>query len=164
MKYSVSTYSFSRIMQSEGITQLDCIPMAKEMGFDAVEILDFLCPTDVPKEIYADQVKEACAQADIEISNYTLQADFLTGSEGDTDKEVKRIQDEIDIAVRMGAKSIRHDATRGYEGAAYQSFDSCLDVLAAACRVVTQYGKEKGVATMVENHGFFAQEIGRAHV
>ena len=45
MKFSVSSYSFQRLLNSGKYTQLDLINVAKEMGFDGIEFID-LMPTD----------------------------------------------------------------------------------------------------------------------
>jgi sugar phosphate isomerase/epimerase len=63
----------------------------------------------------------------------------------------------------MGAPGMRHDATRGYpvdfKGA--KGFDNALPVLIAGCRAVTEFAESYGIKTMVENHGFFAQDSER---
>ena len=45
---------------------------------------------------------------------------------------------------------MRHDTTYS----SLQSFDTVLPVLADSCRQVTVYAAQKGIRTMVENHGF----------
>lgn len=40
MKFAVSTYSFSQLIQKGEMTQLDCIAKAGEMGFDGVEMVE----------------------------------------------------------------------------------------------------------------------------
>jgi sugar phosphate isomerase/epimerase len=58
---------------------------------------------------------------------------------------------------------MRHDAAWGfpsdYKGV--QSFDAVLPRLAKGCRAVTEYAADLGIKTMVENHGFFAQDSER---
>jgi sugar phosphate isomerase/epimerase len=55
---------------------------------------------------------------------------------------------------------MRHDATGGFkpEYRGPRSFDDALPVLAKGCRAVTEFAAEKGIKTMVENHGFFCQD------
>ena len=67
------------------------------------------------------------------------------------------------LAVILGARSLRHDATAGYEpgSRSCHGFDDALTVIAPACREITEYAAEKGVRTMVENHGFFCQDSER---
>lgn len=163
MKISVSSYSFSQKINSGVLTQLGCIAKAKEMGFDAIEFVDILAPEGVSREDYADQLRAECERLGMPVSNYTVAADFINGSGGDLDAEVARVCREVDMAVRVGAKSMRHDAGWGIPGAVprYQGFDDVLERMAEGCRRVTEYAATRGVVTMVENHGTFAQDSRR---
>lgn len=163
MKFAVSSYSFERLIKKGELTQLSCIKKAKELGFDAIEFVDILPHDGSEREQYALKLREECREVGLEISNYTFGADFLLGSGGDTAYEVMRVCREIDMAEVLGAKSVRHDATRGYpkKSPEYKCFDNVLPILAEACRAVTQYAEQKGIRTMVENHGFFCQDSER---
>ena len=159
MKIAASSYSFSQAFRDGRYNQMTCIAKAKEMGFDAVEFVG-LTPHDgsSPME-YAKSLREECQRLSMPISNYTIGADFLNCA--DLDDEIQRVKGEIDMAVALGATSVRHDATVGYPKGAYKSFDSILPIIASACRQVTEYAAEKGVKTMVENHGTFVQDSER---
>lgn len=158
MKFSVSSYSFQRLLNSGKYTQLDLIGVAKEMGFDGIEFID-LMPTDGMSDLeYAVVLRDAAQKAGIEIVAYTIGADFL-GEKG-WEAEAQRLFGQVDVAEALGAKLMRHDATGGFKGedAKYKSFDSALPILANGCRMVTEYAVQKGIATMVENHGYFCQD------
>ncbi|WP_099205276.1 sugar phosphate isomerase/epimerase family protein [Scatolibacter rhodanostii] len=163
MKYSVSTYSFSSLLGSGEMTQKDCIKKAKEMGFDAIEFVGVQPESGFSEEEYADILKAECEKEGLFVSNYTVGADFLTGSGGDLQKEIARVCKEVDMAVRLGATSMRHDATAGYPQGerGFKGFDQVLPILVEGCRAVTAYAKTKGVRTMVENHGYFSQDSRR---
>ncbi len=163
MKYSVSTYSFSSLLNSGAMTQMDCIAKAKEMGFDAVEFVDILPHNGSSREEYAKLLKAECERVGLEISNYTVGADFLTDSDGNTEKEIERVCREVDIAVILGATSMRHDATVGFPSGkrGFRGFDDALPLLAKSCLSVTQYAESKGIRTMIENHGYFCQDSRR---
>ncbi len=161
MKFSVSSYSFQRLLDSGKYTQLDLIGVAKEMGFDGIEFTD-LKPTDgMSVSEYAVALKEAADKAGIAIVNYTIGADFLC--ESGWEAEAERLFAQVDIAEILGVKGMRHDATGGFKGdeAKYKSFDSALPIIAKGCRKVTEYAAKKGIATMIENHGYFCQESAR---
>ncbi len=163
MKSSISSYSFAYLMKTEGETQLSVISKAKELGFDAIEFTDLMPPSNISEAEYAKQIKAEAEKIGIEISCYSIGADLLSGSGGDLDKEVERIKKKVDIAEILGVKLMRHDASfsflngeRGYNG-----FVNVLDRLADGCRRITEYAETKGIKTMVENHGFFAQDSDR---
>jgi sugar phosphate isomerase/epimerase len=96
----------------------------------------------------------------IDIVNYTIGADFLKGSNGDLQAEIDKVKAEVDIAEILGVPGMRHDASSGWpdDRVGPKSFEAALPRLAEGCRSVTEYAAEKGIKTMVENHGRFCQE------
>ena len=163
MKSSISSYSFSYLMQTENETQISVISKAKEIGFDAIEFTDLVYPEDMTEAEYALEIKKEAERVGIEISCYSIGADLLSGSGGDLDAEVERIKKKVDIAEILGVKLMRHDASFSFlEGKRlYNGFSNVLERLADGCRRITEYAKTKGIKTMVENHGFFAQDSER---
>ena len=130
MKIAVSTYSFNPLLLSGAITQFACIEKAVEMGFDAIEFVDILPHDGSSAEEYAKKLRAECEKHSLPISNYTFGADFLT------------------------------DATTGFAAGSrgFRGFEEALPRLAEGCRAVTEYAAEKGIRTMVENHGLFCQD------
>lgn len=163
MKISVSTYSYIKLINEGVMTQFDCISKAKEMGFDAIEIESIHPHDGSSQKEYAQKLAEELKRQNMPISNFTFGADFLNGSNGNTEAEIARVKEMIDIAEILGAKSVRHDATLGYsqDVRKYRGFDDVLPIIADACRQVTKYAAAKGIKTMVENHGFFCQDSDR---
>lgn len=156
MKIAVSSYSFSGVMQTGEYNQFTIIQKAKDMGFDAIEFVDVIPHDGSAPEDYAKKLRAECARVGLPVSNFTFGADFINCS--DIQAEIERVQGMVDLAEALGAKSIRHDATAGKRGV---SFDKALPVLADACRQVTEYAAQKGIVTMVENHGVFCQDSRR---
>jgi sugar phosphate isomerase/epimerase len=160
MKTCVSSYSFSQLVGSGKMAQIDVAKEAKQMGFDYVEFSALkLSPGETPLS-FAPRLKEECERVGIPVASYTIGADFLNGSGGDWQKEAERLRDEVRVAQILGAPCMRHDATRGWPGTrkTARSFDDALPILSKACRAVTEFAAGLGVKTMVENHGFFAQD------
>ena len=158
MKISVSSYSFSQLLNSGEHTQLSLVALAKEMGFDAIEFTD-LCPPDgVSEDEYAKRIKAESERVGLPVSSYTIGADFINAQS--IDKEIERVCRKVDIASILGVKVMRHDATSGFRGgeAKYKGFDQTLPLLIKGCKAVTDYAKQYGICTCVENHGFFSQE------
>lgn len=161
MKIAVSSYSFSQTQRDERHMNLfDMIKKAKELGFEGFEVVDFnfksTCPEGTSLIEYAKQVKEACAKEGLTITSYTTSADFQNN---DVDEEAARLKKEVDIAAALGATQMRHDAAWGpKEGNPWISFYHLLPRLVSGIRQVTEYAAAKGIRTMSENHGFFAQD------
>lgn len=162
MKTCVSSYSFNKLLKSGVYTQLTLIKEVKNMGFDAIEFTD-LEPTDGVSVIdFAHLLREESDKQKLPIANYTIGAELLNCP--NLDDEVARLFKQVDIASILGVKGMRHDATGGYKDIekTYKSFDQALRVLVEGCRRVTEYAGEKGIATMVENHGFSAKRVSGA--
>ncbi|MDF0480510.1 sugar phosphate isomerase/epimerase [Vagococcus sp. PNs007] len=155
---AASTYSFNQLISKGEVSQLETISLAKEMGFDAIEIVDLIHDDSISDRDYAKELKKEMDRLNFPITNFTFGADFLNGSDGDFNAEVARVKNMIDIAEILGAKSVRHDATSGKIGL---SFDQALPYIVEGCLEVTEYAAKKGIMTMVENHGFFSQDSTR---
>jgi len=159
MKIGVSSYSFNRYLKDGRLDLFGVVGKAAEMGFEGMEFVGLGLDADDPgRDEQADKLKEACAAAGLPITSYTIGADFLR-AEGGWEAEVDRLHGEVDMAARLGAPCMRHDATRGFpEGHANAGdFPAALETLAPACRAVAEYAAGRGVRTTVENHGHFVQ-------
>lgn len=163
MKIGISSYSLINLVRSGKIKQIEVISLAKELGFDVIEFVSFILEECETKEGFALKVKEECAKVGIEMGSYTIGADFINGSDGDLDAEIQRVKGEVDIARILGSKTMRHDATIGFDKnhVGPRDFDAALPRLVKGCRAVTEYAQEFGIKTMIENHGFFCQDSDR---
>lgn len=166
MKFSVSLYSFFPALRAGELTLMDCVDKAKEMGFDAIEAVDFVmgCP---PEEM-PEKARELKAKADacgLAISSFAVSADLLNGRDGsgDTQKEIDRVKGMVDIAAIMGAPKMRHDITFGQKGSP-RSYAALAPQLAESVREIAEYAQSKGVLTMTENHGTFSQDSERVEL
>jgi sugar phosphate isomerase/epimerase len=140
--------------------QIEVIAKAKEMGFDVIEFSTIAVPAGKNLAGFAKELRAEAARVGIAIANYTIGADFLRGSGGDLQAEIERVRREVDIAAILGVPGMRHDATGGWppDHKGVKSFEAALPRLAAGCRGVTEYAAERGIKTMVENHGYFCQD------
>ncbi len=131
--------------------------LAKEMGFDAIEFTDLCPPEGVTDEEFALQLKAESERLSLPIASYTVGADLLNNG---LEAEVERLKKKVDVAALLGAPVMRHDATGGFKSdeKSFKGFDQALPKLAEGYRTVTEYAASKGIATCIENHGYFAQE------
>ena len=166
MKFSVSLYSFFSAVQSGELTLLQCVAKAKELGFDAIEAVDFCfgCP---PEEM-PQKARELKAEADkhgLSISSFAVGADLLNGLDGsgDVQKEIARVKGMVDIAEILGVPRMRHDITMGQKGSP-KSYAALVPQLAESVREIADYAASKGILTMTENHGFFSQDSQRVEL
>ncbi len=160
MKYSVSSYSYSKLVSAGEYTELGLIALAKEMGFDGIEFAEIHAPEGVDKIDYAKMLNAEAKKHEIEIAAYCIGANLIYDSE----KEIERLKGEVDVCAALGAPVMRHDATGGYNGEDKKKglgFNNALPVITAGYKAVTEYARTKGVKTCIENHGFFAQDSQR---
>ncbi len=155
MQYSVSTYSFSQLLQSGEYKQHECITLAKEMGFDAIEFTDLIVPEGSSVEEYAALCRKTAEEAGIPIIGYLFHADFLTN---EFDGELTRTKEKIDIGALLGARFVRHDIC---PGRCDIPFSKALPTLTRALRALCDYSASKGMQSLVENHGFYCQRAER---
>jgi len=160
MKIGVSSYSYSRLVRSGQMPQIEVIAKAKEMGFDVIEFSTIAVPEGKTLPAFAAELRAEAEKVGIGIANYTIGADFLKGSGGDLKAEIERVKREVDIAEILGVPGMRHDASGGFpaDHAGPKSFAAAIPRLAEGCRAVTEYAAAKGIKTMVENHGLFCQD------
>lgn len=157
-RIACSTYSFNQLISKGEISQLESLQLAKEMGFDAIEIVDLIHDESIAERDYVYQLKEELERLNFPITSFTFHANLLHEDAEQTHLEIKRIKKMIDYAEILGAKRIRHDVAWGQSK---KSFDIVLPDLALACRTITEYAANKQIITMVENHGFFVQDSDR---
>ncbi len=166
MKFSVSLYSFYSALRAGELTLLDCIDKAKEMGFDAVEAVDFVMgcsPEEMPEK--AQELKAKADQCGLPFSSFAVGADLLNGLDGsgDPQKEIQRVKGMVDIAAILGAPRMRHDITTGQKNSP-KSYAALVPQLAESVREIADYAQSKGIMTMTENHGYFSQDSQRVEL
>lgn len=161
MRIALSTYSLSHFAIGGTPTQLETIAKAKELGYDSVEICGIWPHDGSSVTEYAKRLREECERLEMPIASYVTSAEFLQCD--NVQEELEKVYREVDIAEILGAPKMRHDVSLGYPYGTpgNPGFETALPLLADCCRKVTRYAAEKGIRTMVENHGQFFQDIYR---
>ena len=86
MKFSVSMYSYMQKIRSGEATPFELIAKTKELGFDAIEFVDFTdfgTGTKEERLAHAEELRKECERVGLEISALVMSCDFITGSDGD---------------------------------------------------------------------------------
>ncbi|MDD6031934.1 MAG: sugar phosphate isomerase/epimerase [Oscillospiraceae bacterium] len=155
MKFSVSIYSFMQYLRDGRMTPADCIVKAKEMGFDAIEFVDFVFPEGEDPVEFARKMRAVADEQGMAISNFAVGANLL---DGDVAATIAKVKQKIDLAEIMGCPTLRHDVANAPAAPTWKGYDTVVEQLAEACREITEYAKTKGIKTMTENHGYFSQD------
>lgn len=163
MKTCVSSYSFSGAVRAGKISWTDVPRLVKDMGFDCIEFSELEAPEGESTEKLLELLGNLCVKFGLPVENYAVGSDFLnapSGVEGEIERLTKVMLPRTQL---LGAKRMRHDATRGYTRVdkGGKSFENALPTLAHGYRSVTEVAGGIGIETMIENHGFFAQDSNR---
>ncbi|TVY08017.1 sugar phosphate isomerase/epimerase family protein [Paenibacillus cremeus] len=161
MKIGLSTYSLSRAIKAGEMDVLQAIEWIADNGGEHVEISTFGIDLEETPELVDAIVRKAQERA-IDISNYCISSNFIKPSAAEYEAEIERVKRHVDIARRLGVKTMRHDvAFRPKNECAIEQFEADLESLVHATRSVADYAAQFGITTSVENHGYFIQASDR---
>ena len=109
MKISVSSYSFYQYVNAGKLTLEELPAIAHEIGFDAIEYIDIPGATQEEKIERAKKIRANAEALGMTINAYTIGACLYQPTEEASDAEIKRLCDQLDVAVALGAPVMRHD-------------------------------------------------------
>ncbi len=157
MKWGISSNSLSRAIAAKEMTVPDVIEWTAKAGGEHIEIVPIGYDlTRDPGLVQA--IRQKAEQVGIDISNYTVRANFITEDEASLEQEIERVKQEVDIANELGVQLMRHDvASRPSGERSIVQFHKDLPMLAEACRQIADYASKFGITTSVENHGYYMQ-------
>ncbi len=163
MKIGLSTYSLLPAIRSGEMTVLDVIDWIAENGGEHMELVPYGY-TVVDNVDLADAIREKAATAGIELSNYSMPANFVQETEEAFAEEVERVKQHVDIVHRMGIKHMRHDVTAftlPKEHMTIAWFEEHLPLMVKGSQMIADYAAQFGITTTIENHGFSVQASDR---
>lgn len=163
MKLGVSTYSLLSAINSGEMTVLDVIQWIADNGGEHMEIVPYgFTLVDNPE--LADAVVEKAKEVGIELSNYSMPANFVQETEEEFEAEVERVKQHVDLCHRMGIKHMRHDVTAFTlppEKITIEWFEKNLHLMVEGSRRIADYAAQFGITTTIENHGQCVQHSDR---
>ena len=156
MKIGLSSYSLSRAIKAGEMDIFGAMDFVKEHNGEHIEI--------VPGSFgemsvtLAEQIAQKAKNIQLDLSSYTIGANFIKETPEAVQAEVERIKKEVEIAARLGVTRMRHDcAWRDQSQCGYANFEKDLPMLADCCGQIADKAKEYGIVTSIENHGFYVQ-------
>ncbi len=168
MKLGISTYSVDKEIASGRLTLPSALDWIASQGAECVELVPFAYKfTDDLGRTDGGAIRaavRAAGDAGLEIANYSVLADFLSGDEAAYEAEIQRVKQQVAIAAELGAPRMRHDISafrrpRDENGVVF--FEQLFERMRDAAWRISDYGKSLGVVTMLENHGFFVNGCDR---
>lgn len=168
MKTGISSYCLSPAM-ARGASIYDVIDYAKNLGCEHIEFVPFYTPFVVEKEgrvdfEYVESVRRKCEDVSLDISTYSVNADLLNPDKEARESEIARVKLHMDAAEALGLKWMRHDVAsfrRPFSSNTPENFEKELPLMIDGIRRLYEYADKKGIATTLENHGFFCNGADR---
>lgn len=171
MKIGLSSYSISRAINAGEFDLIGAIRWVAENGGEHIELSPPCGDFDLTDKASVELVKKTAAECGIELSSYTIGANFLTGGEDghelspeEVAAEVARVKGQVDIAASLGIRFMRHDiGYRSFDKCTSEQFELDLPKVVGPCREIADYAKQFGITTSTENHGYHFQGSERIH-
>jgi sugar phosphate isomerase/epimerase len=163
MKVGLSTYSLLNALKSGEMTVLDAIEWIAANGGEHMEMVPYGYTVEDNREL-ADAIREKAAAVGIELSNYSMPANFVQETEEAFEEEIARVKRHVDVVHRMGVKHMRHDVTAftlPKERMTIGWFEESLPLIVRGSRIIADYAATFGMTTTIENHGFSVQASDR---
>ncbi|OOC61476.1 sugar phosphate isomerase/epimerase family protein [Paenibacillus ihbetae] len=163
MRVGVSTYSLLPAIRSGEMTILDVIDWIADNGGEHMEIVPYGFTLEDNEEL-ADAVRKRAEAAGIQLSNYSMPANFVQESDEAFEAEVNRIKSHVDTVHRLGMKHMRHDVTAFTlppEKTGIDYVEGHLGQIVNGCRQIADYAARYGITTTIENHGVSVQASDR---
>ena len=161
MQIGISTYCLERELKKGNITLGGAVDWAARAGAECLELVpgSFRLADEAdgrPDAAAVAALKRRAKDAGVTLCNYSISANFCReGAEWTA--EVERVRRQIDIVSALEIPLMRHDVSAWNHpaGNTAAEFDRWLPAMAEAARTLAEYARDKGVTTLVENHGYF---------
>ncbi|NEW09089.1 sugar phosphate isomerase/epimerase [Paenibacillus sp. SYP-B3998] len=163
MKIGLSSYSLLQAIKAGELTILDAIQWIADHGGEHMEIVPYGY-TLVDNLELADAVREKAKEVGIDLSNYSMPANFVQETEEKYRDEVARVKQHVDLVHRLGMKHMRHDVTAFTlppEHMTIEWFEKNLHLIVRGSQEIADYALQYGITTTIENHGFSVQASDR---
>ena len=156
MKVGLSVYSLKPEFQ-KGMTIEEAFAWTKENGGDFVELVSFV--TDFKSDPnLIERALEASRKYDLPMLTYCTPGDVCGKTEEEFAEAIAGLKEHIDIAHRLGVKTVRHDLSsfrRLVEENTIEYYDKDLPRIIQACQELCDHAAQYGIVVTVENHGFY---------
>ena len=151
MKLSLAAYSFRDVLTGpkKSMTLDDFVDRAATWELDAVEPTSYYFP-DPPTQEYCRRLRRHAFLLGLGISGTAIRNTFTYPPGPERDKEIAHVKRWIDLAVDLGAPTIRifaGDLQKGTTEA--QAREWCIQAIQECC----DYAGTRGVILALENHG-----------
>ena len=158
LKVGLSSYSLSRAINKGEMDIFGAIRFVAERGGKHIEIVPGNSYVVTGNDALAADIVKAVKETGMEISSYTIGANFLLPTADAVRTEVERVKKEVETAAKLGVTRMRHDVgSRPGPESTYEQFEKDLVIATDVCGEIADYAKPYGITTSIENHGVLFQ-------
>ncbi len=163
MKIGLTSYSMNNYICDGIMSVCEVMRFAKSIGAEHIELVPFGFTLHDDKtgefnEPLIAEIRRVSEEIDLPLSNYAVLGDLLRADPDARHAEVERLKRHIDVAAKLGLKTMRHDVSsfrRPLESNTPIAFEKEFPLAVETCRELADYASQYGITTLVENHGFF---------
>ena len=161
----ISTYSLCKWRRAQNKSLNQTIQWIAQTGVPFIEFSGIADePVDQPIKI-ANQLRKQCEKQKLQVASYCTTAKLLV-SPAKQKKAITELKKQVDIAAALGAPSMRHDVTWGFDKdyptfTGKKTFAAAIKIVTPAIREVADYAQTLGIKTSFENHGLYLQAPAR---
>ena len=156
IKFGTSIYCVTQKIQSKEWTPPQAIQWLADQGAETIEIVPFGIDFFGEPEIIGACLN-AADKAEVDISNFSLNANFLQIDSAAYDAEVERVKKYIDVSAKLGVPTMRVDCSgfrRPIETNTTAEFIRELPIVVETYKKLCAYAEQYNIAILLENHGF----------
>lgn len=153
IRLSIAAYSYHRLLNlsakpKPAMTMDEFVDLAADMDLDAVEPTAYYFPSTAPE--YLAHLKGKCTRFGLDVSGTAVGNNFCASDPEKLKKEIAQVKNWVEIASRLGAKTIRIFAGSVDKGDSEEKARArCVDAIQEAC----DYAGKFGIFLALENHG-----------
>jgi sugar phosphate isomerase/epimerase len=153
IRLSIAAYSYRQYLDLKGkpkpfMTLDDFVELAAGMDLDAVEPTAYYFAETSPD--YLAHLKGKCTRLGLDVSGTAVGNNFCTADPAKLKEQLAYVRKWVDIASRLGAKTIRIFAGSVDKGDTEEKArERCVEAIQEAC----DYAGKAGIFLALENHG-----------
>lgn len=146
--YSYRQYLALNLKPKPSMTLDDFIDLAADMNLDAIEpTAYYFADTSVE---YLAHLKGKCTRLGLDVSGTAVGNNFCTSDPAKLREQIAYVNKWVDIAVRLGAKTVRIFAGNVDQGDSEDKARArCIEAIQETC----DYAGKQGIYLALENHG-----------
>lgn len=146
MKVGSSSWSFVRLIRSGDVSLIDFVNKAKELGLDAVELLDGTFPETSPE--YVKKVRKAVEKNGLE-PFMAISGGLCAATEEQRKAKIKSMKDWTQRACDIGVKVARVTTGMQVEGVSYTTQ---VHWVIDGFKECAEFAEKCGITYAIENH------------